>query len=62
MSRNSPCTKVCMMDPESGLCAGCFRTIEEIGNWSRMTEEEKKKVWEELPLRKAGNSTKDSVI
>ncbi|XDD46239.1 DUF1289 domain-containing protein [Leptospira sp. WS39.C2] len=57
MSRNSPCTKVCMMDPESGLCAGCFRTIEEIGKWSSMTEAEKDEVWRELPLRKAGNST-----
>ncbi|MCG6150736.1 DUF1289 domain-containing protein [Leptospira bandrabouensis] len=56
MSLKSPCTKVCMMDPDSGLCAGCYRTIEEIGNWSRMTEEEREKVWNELPQRKAGNS------
>ncbi|XDD44404.1 DUF1289 domain-containing protein [Leptospira sp. WS60.C2] len=46
------------MDPDSGLCAGCFRTIEEIGNWSKMTEKEKDEVWRELPQRKAGNSTK----
>ncbi|PJZ84494.1 DUF1289 domain-containing protein [Leptospira harrisiae] len=58
MSLKSPCTKVCMMDPDSGLCAGCFRTIEEIGNWSRMTEEEREIVWSELPHRKAGNSLK----
>ncbi|MCG6144255.1 DUF1289 domain-containing protein [Leptospira bandrabouensis] len=56
MSLKSPCTKVCMMDPDSGLCAGCYRTIEEIGNWSRMTEEERNEVWNELPQRKAGNS------
>ncbi|MGV3666715.1 MAG: DUF1289 domain-containing protein [Leptospira bouyouniensis] len=57
MSRKSPCIKVCMMDPDSGLCAGCYRTIEEIGNWSSMTEEERESVWRELPQRKAGNST-----
>lgn len=58
MSLKSPCTKVCMMDPDSGLCAGCFRTLEEIGSWSVMTEEEKEKVWGELPQRKAGGSLK----
>ncbi|MCW7488134.1 DUF1289 domain-containing protein [Leptospira meyeri] len=58
MSLKSPCTKVCMMDPDSGLCAGCLRTIEEIGNWSAMSEEEREKVWSELPQRKAGNSLK----
>ncbi|EKJ88219.1 PF06945 family protein [Leptospira meyeri serovar Hardjo str. Went 5] len=47
-----------MIDPDSGLCAGCFRTIEEIGSWSVMTEEEREKVWSELPQRKAGNSLK----
>jgi len=46
-----------MMDPESGFCAGCYRTIEEIGAWSSMSDEEKEAVWQELPHRKAGNST-----
>ncbi|MBL0953786.1 MAG: DUF1289 domain-containing protein [Leptospira sp.] len=59
MSRKSPCIKICMMDPESGFCAGCYRTIEEIGAWSSMTDEEKEAVWQELPRRKAGNSTKE---
>jgi uncharacterized protein len=29
----SPCIGVCSMDDLSGLCMGCFRTIEEIRNW-----------------------------
>ncbi|MDF3818486.1 DUF1289 domain-containing protein [Leptospira sp. 96542] len=55
MSPKSPCTKVCTMDPETGLCMGCLRTLEEIGTWSRMTEAEKQNVWNELPLRKTGS-------
>lgn len=31
----SPCINICQMDAKSGLCAGCFRTIEEITQWSR---------------------------
>ena len=31
----SPCINICQMDADSGLCQGCFRTIEEITAWSR---------------------------
>jgi uncharacterized protein len=27
----SPCVKVCVIHPEARICAGCYRTIEEIG-------------------------------
>jgi uncharacterized protein len=33
----SPCVKLCVVHPEERLCVGCYRTIEEISNWSRMT-------------------------
>ena len=29
----SPCISVCVMDPASGLCAGCYRTLAEIADW-----------------------------
>ncbi|MCU0823584.1 MAG: DUF1289 domain-containing protein [Leptospira sp.] len=48
-----------MIDPDSGLCLGCGRTLEEIGRWSGMSEEEKRQIWEELPRRQkdlTGNS------
>ncbi|WP_413898346.1 DUF1289 domain-containing protein [Rhodoferax sp.] len=41
----SPCTSVCRMDDASGWCAGCFRSIEEITNWSRMAPPEQRVVW-----------------
>ncbi|MCZ8156664.1 MAG: DUF1289 domain-containing protein [Leptospira sp.] len=52
MSQKSPCIRVCMMDPESGLCAGCFRTLEEIGLWSQFTMEQKESILSELELRR----------
>jgi uncharacterized protein len=29
----SPCTSVCSIDPMTGLCVGCFRTLDEIAGW-----------------------------
>ena len=37
----TPCVKVCMVDPESNLCLGCFRTLPEIGGWARFSEDER---------------------
>jgi predicted Fe-S protein YdhL (DUF1289 family) len=44
----SPCIKVCKHDSK-GVCFGCRRTKEEIGNWLRYTDEEKREV-----IRKTG--------
>ena len=30
----SPCISVCVMDAASGLCIGCWRTLDEIAAWS----------------------------
>ena len=30
----SPCINVCKMDEQTGLCSGCFRTIDEIAGWA----------------------------
>ena len=37
----SPCTKVCTLDPISGLCSGCGRSLAEIERWPRMSEAER---------------------
>ena len=34
----SPCTNICKMDESSGLCQGCFRTLDEITAWSRLDD------------------------
>jgi hypothetical protein len=59
---STPCIRVCMLDPETGLCEGCGRTREEIGTWFRITEEERQRIMAELPerMRQAFLSEKDS--
>lgn len=53
----SPCIKICVVHPESRLCTGCLRTIDEIGAWSRMTPQARRAVMDALPER-AGTLTK----
>lgn len=36
----SPCIGVCRLDPTTGLCDGCLRTVEEIAAWPTASEEE----------------------
>ena len=47
----SPCKKVCVIHPESGLCIGCLRTGEEIAAWPRMAPEARRALMGELPGR-----------
>jgi uncharacterized protein len=51
----SPCTSVCAIDPRTGLCAGCFRTLDEIAAWSTLDDEQKRAVWSALPDRRAAS-------
>lgn len=50
---STPCTKVCVLDRDSGLCLGCGRTVDEIARWAAMSEAERKRIMTELPDRKA---------
>jgi hypothetical protein len=40
-----------MVDGASGLCLGCFRTLQEIAAWSRFSDEERAGLMTELPTR-----------
>lgn len=40
------------MDSDSGLCLGCFRTLDEIARWSRLSDAERESVMAELPSRR----------
>jgi len=37
----SPCINLCQMDSASGLCRGCFRTLDEITRWTRIDDTER---------------------
>jgi len=48
----SPCNNVCRMKPDTGLCEGCFRTLDEIAAWPAMSDAEKRTVLAQLPARR----------
>jgi predicted Fe-S protein YdhL (DUF1289 family) len=47
----SPCINICQMDPRTGYCVGCWRTIDEIVAWGSAREDFKRAVWVELKRR-----------
>ena len=53
MSVPSPCINVCRMNPDTGWCEGCLRTIDEIAAWSRASEAERRRILAALAARRA---------
>lgn len=47
----SPCINLCEMDPASGFCRGCMRTIDEIVAWGQASEQAKRAIWEQIRAR-----------
>jgi uncharacterized protein len=47
----SPCISVCRMDAATGLCEGCFRTLDEIAAWGLASDEERRALWRQLAQR-----------
>ena len=52
----SPCISVCRMDAASGLCVGCFRTLDEICQWSGASPQGKRQVWTLIEQRMAAHA------
>jgi predicted Fe-S protein YdhL (DUF1289 family) len=42
-----------MIDPRTGLCSGCGRTLSEISNWPAMASRERRALMATLPARMA---------
>jgi predicted Fe-S protein YdhL (DUF1289 family) len=53
----SPCIKICVIHPEARLCTGCLRSIDEISQWSRISDDARAAIMAELPGR-TGQITK----
>jgi len=51
---SSPCNEVCQMDAEWGVCVGCYRTIDEIVTWSKLSDPEKIEVLAQVKRRSNG--------
>jgi hypothetical protein len=49
----TPCVKVCIVDGESGLCLGCYRTLAEVAAWTRFSDAERAAIMAGLPARRS---------
>lgn len=47
----TPCNKVCAVDPVFALCVGCGRTTAEIAGWIGFTIEERRRIMDDLARR-----------
>lgn len=41
LDSNSPCIKQCDYNPELDICSSCKRTIQEIRDWSKMSQKQR---------------------
>ncbi|NMG65547.1 DUF1289 domain-containing protein [Azoarcus indigens] len=57
MNVASPCIGVCRMNPATGWCEGCLRTLDEIANWSRASDADKRRVLLALAVRRQATET-----
>ena len=48
------------MNPDSGLCVGCLRTLEEICQWSRASPGSKRDTWGLIALRAKADRRDDT--
>jgi predicted Fe-S protein YdhL (DUF1289 family) len=51
----SPCISVCRMEPGSGLCTGCWRTLDEIAQWGGASAAWKRAVWAQIRQRRSAD-------
>lgn len=47
----TPCLKICVLEPGSKLCRGCGRTLDEIAGWGAMSSSERRRIMALLPDR-----------
>ncbi|MBY5992175.1 DUF1289 domain-containing protein [Ferrimonas balearica] len=50
MSVSSPCVGCCKLD-EQEICMGCYRSLEEIANWNRRSDDERQGILDRIAHR-----------
>ncbi|GAK70736.1 hypothetical protein RRU01S_13_00740 [Agrobacterium rubi TR3 = NBRC 13261] len=56
----TPCINICTLDPDDGLCVGCYRTIEEIMGWSGYGDAARSAIMAELAQRTSQRHAKNT--
>ncbi|WP_373975866.1 DUF1289 domain-containing protein [Chitinibacter sp. SCUT-21] len=51
MSPASPCIKLCQLDESGNHCIGCLRTLDELRQWSKASDEEKQAILDRVSHR-----------
>ncbi|MCK9290098.1 MAG: DUF1289 domain-containing protein [Bacteroidales bacterium] len=54
----SPCQNICVYDSDN-ICIGCYRSLDEVVNWDRYTEEMKMQVLENIARRRKEKGVDD---
>jgi predicted Fe-S protein YdhL (DUF1289 family) len=49
----SPCISLCEMAPDTGLCRGCLRTIDEIVAWGSASDATRRAIYSQIRRREA---------
>lgn len=52
----SPCIGVCAVQARSGLCIGCKRSLKEIANWAKFSDEERSDILSRLSQRQLADA------
>lgn len=58
----SPCRKLCQLHPIERVCLGCFRTIDEIAKWARLSEAKRTAIVADLPRRRAAREAHEAQL
>lgn len=53
----SPCISVCRMSELTDLCEGCYRTLDEIRDWSSADDQAKRTIWRHIEQRVTASSS-----
>ena len=48
----SPCNRICVIEQDSRLCRGCYRTLTEISGWAQYSRAEKRTLLATIAQRK----------
>ena len=47
----SPCVSICVVNPNTGLCEGCLRTLNEVAAWGQLPSAQQREVWQLIQVR-----------
>ena len=59
---SSPCIDVCRIDADSGLCVGCWRTMDEIVRWGASDANTRLAVLAAVDKRRAEHKPSDPML